>query len=63
MRITRLSLRLDKSSFHSTDVDECSDRTHNCHGDAWCDNSVGSFACTCYDGYTGNGEICEGNFD
>ena len=41
-----------------TDVDECTYGTHNCHQDATCQNTDGSFTCTCKSGYTGNGTDC-----
>ncbi|XP_048587806.1 fibrillin-1-like [Nematostella vectensis] len=42
-----------------TDVDECYPGHYNCHQDATCANTIGSFACTCKPGYTGNGVSCE----
>ena len=36
------------------------DSTNNCHGNAICTNSVGSYNCECAAGYTGNGTNCEG---
>ena len=43
------------------DENECSmDSTNNCHGNAICTNSVGSYNCECAAGYTGNGTNCEG---
>jgi hypothetical protein len=42
------------------DINECSSGTHNCHSDAICSNSKGSFNCICKDGYQGNGSYCEG---
>ena len=35
--------------------------THNCHVDANCTNTKGSFHCTCHIGYSGNGVLCLGN--
>lgn len=42
------------------DVDECGSNTHNCHPDANCSNTVGSFECTCLSGFEGNGTSCTG---
>ena len=38
-----------------TDVDECALETDNCHDDALCANTDGSFTCACKDGFTGDG--------
>ncbi|XP_060607592.1 uncharacterized protein LOC132759768 [Ruditapes philippinarum] len=40
------------------DIDECADGDHNCSSDAKCDNTPGSFTCTCNWGYNGNGVSC-----
>lgn len=40
--------------------DEHSDMAPNCHVDANCTNTKGSFFCTCLDGYSGNGVSCVG---
>ena len=44
------------------DVDECSAATHNCHGNAACNNTVGSYSCSCNTGYSGDGITCSGIF-
>ena len=48
-------------SYHFIDLDECTDGTHNCHNIfATCQNRVGSFECSCNDGFSGDGVNCEG---
>ena len=42
--------------------DEYRDLAHNCHADANCSNTKGSFHCTCLNGYSGNGVDCVGEF-
>ena len=53
-----------------SDIDECFpaqisdkyiDLAHNCHLDANCSNTKGSFYCMCHTGYSGDGVICAGN--
>ena len=43
-----------------SDNNECTLGTHNCHNNATCSNTDGSFTCSCYTGYTGNGVTCAG---
>ena len=45
----------------SSDINECTNATHNCDDNATCTNLDGSFNCTCDPGYMGNGIYCEGN--
>ena len=42
------------------DVDECSDGTDDCDGNAECENTDGSHTCSCSTGYSGTGLICTG---
>ena len=44
----------------SPDVDECDAGSNDCHAQAMCSNTDGSFTCTCNDGYAGNGTECSG---
>ena len=41
-----------------TDVDECSEGTDDCHVNAICTDTPGSFICTCNPGFEGNGRNC-----
>ena len=54
-------LTLSDIFFFCKDIDECTTGTHNCHSDANCTNTKGSFYCTCHTGYSGDGVTCEGN--
>lgn len=42
------------------DIDECSHAHGGCHGNADCQNTVGSFICSCKAGYNGDGFNCVG---
>ena len=55
--------------FNLPDIDECSSigltavhrhYAHDCHYDANCTNTKGSFYCMCHVGYTGDGVTCLG---
>lgn len=43
------------------DRDECSDGTSECSLNAECTNTVGSYNCTCNEGYVGDGRNCTGD--
>ncbi|CAH3180750.1 unnamed protein product, partial [Porites evermanni] len=45
-----------------TDINECTTSAHDCHAEAVCSNTDGSFTCNCNQGYTGDGEDCAGRF-
>ena len=49
---------LSPLSFCHADVDECETDLNNCHENAQCANTEGSFTCTCKPGYTGDGTKC-----
>lgn len=42
------------------DIEECEINKDNCHMDANCSNTKGSFYCTCHTGYSGDGVLCNG---
>ena len=44
-----------------SDVNECTTGTHNCDVNAVCNNTRGSYNCTCKDGFHGDGKTCKGN--
>ena len=41
------------------DIDECS-LSHGCDSSATCQNTDGSYTCSCINGYTGDGITCRG---
>ena len=49
------------SAYFLLDIDECS-RENNCSVDSTCNDTVGSYDCTCFPGYQdeGIGYICTG---
>ena len=46
--------------FFFADINECEAGKHNCHANASCKNTKGSFVCTCKPGYSGDGVNCTG---
>ena len=52
---------MNKSLFSMyIDINECADGTDNCHSDASCLDTKGSFTCACKPGFRGNGLTCAG---
>jgi len=45
--------------FFETDIDECQTDDHECHSNADCLNSIGSYTCQCKPGFNGSGFSCE----
>ena len=46
--------------FFKIDVDECTASSPMCHENAFCNNTLGSYNCTCKPGYYGDGKTCKG---
>ena len=42
------------------DINECKEKSNKCDANAVCNNTKGSYVCTCKAGYTGDGQKCEG---
>ena len=42
-----------------SDLDECTTNAYDCDINAACQNTVGSYTCTCKAGYTGDGKTCK----
>lgn len=51
---------IHKLNYMFSDIDECAGGAHNCSVDALCNNTKGSYNCTCKPGYDGDGRDCEG---
>ena len=49
-------------SFFTADIDECSVDPSSCDKNADCTNTDGSYSCTCKQGFTGDGAVCEGTY-
>lgn len=42
------------------DINECLKNKNNCHKQADCFNTIGSYKCKCIAGFRGNGKSCRG---
>ncbi|XP_072041696.1 uncharacterized protein [Amphiura filiformis] len=55
---TTESIPMEPSTTIAADINECTNGEHNCHDDATCTNTMGSFSCECNSGYSGDGTVC-----
>jgi len=46
-----------------SDIDECSSSDNPCHEQADCQNTDGSFQCTCKEEYSGDGRFCKRKYN
>ena len=58
--LSRWAVKFDYLRSQFSDNNECTLGTHNCHNNATCANTDGSFTCACDTGYNGNGVMCTG---
>ena len=75
LKYIQCSIRYDEHFsiyFPLSDIDECFPEqishdyhhlAHNCHADANCSNTKGSFHCMCHTGYSGDGVSCIGKIN
>ena len=57
-----ITVRFFSYVYDFTDINECKGN-RSCHVNATCMNILGSHACQCHAGYTGNGQNCSGEFN
>ena len=46
----------------NADMNECLMDMHDCAENATCTNMIGSYLCTCNEGFIGDGFVCEGKY-
>ncbi|CAH3191500.1 unnamed protein product, partial [Porites evermanni] len=51
------------SFYYFADINECETGKHHCDSNAFCNNTKGSYICTCKPRYTGNGVNCTETFE
>ena len=49
---------VDHENRKPSEVNECTRGLHTCNASATCNNTAGSFTCSCNTGYSGDGHSC-----
>ncbi|PFX22530.1 putative nuclease HARBI1 [Stylophora pistillata] len=57
----RLCVNGLSGEYYEKDIDECVTEKDECSNDAVCNNTKGSYNCTCRTGYSGDGRTCKEN--
>ena len=47
-------------NYHLIDIDECKLGIDECQSFTYCNNTIGSYRCSCKEGFRGNGIHCQG---
>ena len=61
--LTKKIMLFDKNplcAYFFLDLDECTTGSHSCDVNSVCQNTVGSYTCSCNAGNTGDGKPCNG---
>ena len=58
------NVAISSLSLSYSDIDECLQSTDDCADgpSGTCNNTIGSYVCSCNPGYTGDGNTCVGRF-
>ena len=52
-----LALCIDANCLFLVDIDECNATNALCHNNAICTNTIGSYVCSCIQGFSGDGKL------
>ena len=52
--------QIDLITSDTADINECTEETSPCPVNSNCNNTDGSFTCTCLEGFSGDGDVCNG---
>ena len=60
VRFHHCNIFVEKCFLFHADINECVMDTDMCHVNAECNNTIGTYQCTCKVGYSGDGFNCTG---